>query len=203
MGKIYLSGIHPNPSFWVKLLLTIGLLLVFVQGLSQLYDVQNFFFPGRYYEIELNLVKGEYVKINKSLQSLTADIDKLKVLRENRDHLQTQPPDRKLSNPPSSPDSDRVRVIQELSWQSTLQDAKKARVYVARKLPLIDAQLKCLHRALERQLSENGSASLTNKPETKKLLQRVQEDQACWRTYCNQLDDLTEQLKRLAKWGQV
>jgi len=180
-------------------MLTIGLLLVFVQGLSQLYEVQKFLFPGRYYEIGLNLVEGEYVKISKGLKSLTADINKLKVLRENLDHLQTQPPDRKLPDSPSSPAGDRVRFIQELSWQSTLQAAKKARVYVARKLPQIDVQLKSMHRSLERQLSDNGCASPTNQPETKKLLQRVQENQACWRTYNDQLNDLTEQLKRLTE----
>jgi hypothetical protein len=59
MKKIHLPSIHLNPSRWGKSLLAIGLLLVFVQGLSQLYEVQNFFFPGRYLELKLHLIEEE------------------------------------------------------------------------------------------------------------------------------------------------
>ncbi len=203
MKKIHLPGIHLNPSRYGKSLLAIGLLLVFVLGLSQVYEVQSFFFPGRYQEQKLHLIEGECLKIKKGLQSFRAEIDKLKTLRENRAQLPAAPPGRKLSLSPSSQAAAGGRLTPELPWQSTLQAAKKARVYVARKLPLIDTQLKCLQRSLELQGADIGSAAAPAKSEIDQTLQRVQENRACWQAYNDRLDELSDQLNKLMRETQV
>ncbi|MGA9756458.1 MAG: hypothetical protein WBV23_15080 [Desulfobaccales bacterium] len=202
MEKIHQPGIHLNRSRCGKALLAMGLLLVFVLGLSQVYEVQNFFFPGRYQEQKLHLIEGECLKVKKELTSFRAEIDKLKTLRENRAQLPAAPPGRKLSLSPSSQAAASVRLTPELPWQSTLQTAKKARVYVARKLPLIDTQLKSLQRSLELQGADIGAASPA-KSEIDQTLQRVQENRACWQAYHDRLDELSDQLNKLVRETQV
>ena len=203
LKKIHLPGIRLNPSRWGKTLLATGLLLVFVLGLSQVYEVQSFFFPGRYQEQKLHLIEGECLKVKKGLNSFRAEIDKLKTLRETRAQLPAAPPGRELSLSPSSQAAASVRGTPELPWQSRLQAAKKARVYAARKLPLIDIQLKSLQRSLELQGADIGSAASPAKSEIDRTLQRVQENRACWQAYNDRLNDLSDQLNRLVRETKV
>lgn len=199
MKKIRLTGRNLSSSQWGKLLLASGLLLVFVQGVLQLHEVQNFFFPGRYYALKLNLISKEYSKIDEGLSSLQAQLGSLTRLQEqqaqhNLIHLRLS-----LSNYSSPPPADGDRFNPDSSWQSMLHAAKKKRVYVARKLHYLDLILKAMQRDLEAQLSGNGSMSATRKTEMEKTLQQIRESQALGRTFHDKLKDLPEKLEKLAE----
>ena len=84
MRKNLLPGLSLNPSSWGRLLLAAGLLLVFVQGLLQLYEVQNFFSPGQYQAIKLNLISKEYPKIDQALTSLQDQLTTLTMMQKAR-----------------------------------------------------------------------------------------------------------------------
>jgi len=201
MKKIRLPDRNLSPSQWGKLLLASGLLLVFVQGVLQLHEVQNFFFPGRYYALKLNLIRKEYSKIDGGLSSLQAQLGRLTRLQEQQAQHNLIPLRPSLPNSSSPPPADGDRFNPDSSWQSMFHAAKKKLVFVARKLNYIDLILKALHRDLEAQLSDNGAVSSTRKTEREKTLQQILEVQALGRTYHNNLNDLSEKLEKLAAGG--
>jgi len=201
MKKIRLPGRNLSPSQWGKLLLASGLLLVFVQGVLQLHEVQNFFFPGRYYALKLNLIRKEYSKIDGGLSSLQAQLGRLTRLQEQQARHNLFPLRLSLSNSSSPPSADGDRFNPDSSWQSMFHAAQKKRVYVARKLHYIDLILKAMHRDLEAQSSGNGSASPTKKAGMEKTLQQIRGSQALGRTFHDNLKNLSEKLEKLAEGG--
>ena len=102
MRKNLLPGLSLNPSSWGRLLLAAGLLLVFVQGLWQLHEVQNFFSPGRYQAIKLNLISKEYPKIAQALASLQDQLITLTRLQKTRAQPDPVPSTRPLSASPGA-----------------------------------------------------------------------------------------------------
>jgi hypothetical protein len=202
MKKSLSPGIPPKPSGWGKLLLAAGLFLVFVLGLLQLYAVQNFFFPGNYQVIKLNLVRKDCLKMDKGLTSLQTQIDNLTRLRDQTAQLTLIPSNRALANSSSPASADGARSHPELSWQSMIHAAKKKRVYVARKLNYIEVILKSMDRALNTPCSANGSTSSTRTFESGKTCQQILAIQALLRTYNDRLTDLSKKLEKLEEYGR-
>ena len=202
MKKSHPPGIPPKPSEWGKLLLAVGLLLVFVLGLLQLYPVQNFFFPGKYQAIKLNLVRKECLKIEKGLASLQTQVDNLTRLRDQTAQLTLIPSNRALANSSSPAPALGPSSNPELSWQSMIHAAKKKQVYVARKLNYIEVILKSMYRALKTPCSANGSTSSSRTGEHGKICQQILEIRPLLQTYNDQLNDLSKKLEKLKESGK-
>jgi len=199
MRKNLLPGPCLNPSSWGKLLLAAGLLLVFVQGLLQLYEVQNFFSPDKYHAIKLNLIRKECFKIDRGLTSLQGQLNILTRLQQPRAQPDLVPSSRPLSDSSSLLPADGARCYPDSSWQAAIHAAKKKRVYVARKLNHLNLILQSMHRDLEAKLSDIGSGSSARKPEKEKTLEQIREIRAIWQTYNDNLNDLSIRLEKLAE----
>jgi hypothetical protein len=198
MRKYLPHGPGLNPSNWGKLLLTAGLLLVFVQGLSQLYAVQHFFFPGKYQTTKLHLISKEYGKINRGLTALRGQLTVLAAMPPARGKPGLAPSNRALSpSPPLSPGAD-ARGAPDSSWLAELHTAKKQQVYVARKLNHIGRILQSMQQNLETRLATPGPGSAAQKPEMEKLLGQIRESRALWKTYDDTLHDLSTKLAKMA-----
>ena len=200
MKKSLPPDIPPKPSGWGKLLLAAGLLLVFVLGLLQLYPVQNFFFPGKYQAIRLNLVRKECWKIDKGLASLQTQVDNLTRLRDQTAQLTRSPSDRALATSSPGP-ADGARSNPASSWQSMIHAAKKKRVYVARKLNYIEVMLRSMDQALKTPGAADGSPSSGRTGENGKIRQQILEIRALLRTYNHRLTDLSKKLEKLPESG--
>jgi hypothetical protein len=189
MRKNLLPDLNLNPSSWGGLLLAAGLLLVFIQGLLQLYAVQNFFSPGKYQAAKLNSFKNEYLKID---QALTSMQDQVAVLTTMQKALTHSGP---VSPPPLAADA---RCSPDSSWQAAIHAAKKKRVYAARKLNHIGLILQSMQRDLEARLAGIGSESAPGKPRLEKTLRQIRESRALWQTYEDNLNGLATKLEEIA-----
>ncbi len=198
MRKNLLPGLNLNPSRWGRLLLAAGLLLVFVQGLLQLYEVQNFFFPGKYQAAKLDLINREYLKIDRGLASLQNQLTTLTLMKKNRGNPAPASPSRPSRAVPSPPLAADARCSPDSSWQAALHAAKKKRVYAARKLNHIGLILPSMQQDLEAQLSTIGPESPARKPRMEKTLQQIRESRALWQTYEGTLNDLSMKLEKIA-----
>jgi hypothetical protein len=196
MKRSLSPGRRLKPSEWGKLLLAASLLLVFVMGALQLYEVQSFLFPGKYHAIKLNLIRKEYFKIHQGLTSLQSQVDYLCKLQKPGGQSNLVPVDRSLTKGASARPATEAPFTPELAWPSLIHAAKKKRVYVARKLNYINMILKSMQRSLKAQLSDNSKAS-TQKPEMEKKLRQIPEELARWRIYHDKLDELSEKLGKL------
>jgi hypothetical protein len=192
-----LPGLNLNPSNWGKLLLAAGLLLVFVQGLLQLYEVQNFLFPGEYQAAKLNLFKKEYLKIDQGLTSLQDQLAVLTKMQKARATSDAVPASRPVSPVPSPLLAAGGRCYPDSTWQAAIHAAKKKRVYAARKLNHLGLILPSMQRDLESRLSGIGSESSAGKPWIEKTLQKIRESRALWQTYEDKLNDLSINLDKI------
>jgi hypothetical protein len=199
MRKNLFPGPRLNPSIWAKLLLAAGLLLVCVQGLLQLYEVQNFFSPDKYHEIKLNLIRKEYAKIGQGLTSLQDQLNILTRLQELRAQPHLVPSRRPLSDSTSPLPAVGARCYSDSSWQAAIHAAKKKQVHVTRKLNYLRLILQSMHRDLEAKLSDIGPGSPARKSEMEETLQQIREIQALWQTYNANLDDLSIKLKKFTE----
>ena len=197
MRKNLLPGLNLNPSSWGRLLLAAGLLLVFVQGLLQLYEVQNFFSPGKYQATKLNLISNEYLKIDQALTSLQNQLTSLTMMQKTRINPDPVPSTRPLSAIPSPPPAADARGCPDSSWQAAIHAAKKKRVYAARKLNHIRLILQSMQQNLEAKLSDIGSESSARKPEMEKTLQQIRESRVLRQTYDDKLNDLSIKLEKI------
>lgn len=196
MKKSLSPGRRLKPSEWGKLVLAASLLLVFVMGALQLYEVQSFLFPGKYHAIKLNLIRKEYFKIHQGLVSLQSQVGYLSKLQKPGGQSNLVPVDRSLTKGAAARPATEARFTPELAWPSLIHAAKKKRVYVARKLNYINMILKSMQRSLKAQLSDDGKAS-TRKLEIEKTLQQIRKDRTLWRIYHDKLDELSEKLGKL------
>jgi hypothetical protein len=201
MKKSLSPGRRLKPSEWGKLLLAASLLLVFVMGALQLYEVQSFLFPGKYHAIKLNLIRKEYFKIHQGLTSLQSQVDYLCKLQKPRGQPNLVPVGRRLAKEAAPSPATEARFTPEPAWPSLIHAAKKKRVYVARKLNYIEVILKSMQRSLRAQLSDKGKAS-TQKSEMEKTLRQIRQEQARWRIYDDQLNKLSQTLVKLEERGQ-
>jgi hypothetical protein len=198
MRKILFPGPRLNLPRWGPLLLAAGLLLVFFQGLLQLYTVQNFFFPDKYQAIKLNLIKKEYGKIGQGLTALQDQLAILTMLQQPRLQPDLVPSSRPLSDPASPLPADSLRCSPDSAWQVALHTAKKKRVYAARKLNHLRLILQSMQQELEARSSNLGSGSSARKPELEKTLQQIREVRELWQTYNDNLNDLSLKLTKIA-----
>lgn len=201
MRRNLLPDLNLNPSKWGRLLLAAGLLLVFVQGLLQLYEVQNFFFPGRYQAAKLNLIKKEYRKIDQGLTSLQNQLTTLMMMQKARANSDSVSPSRPLPAVPSPPLAADARCSPDSSWQAALHAAKKKRVYAARKLNHLGLILQSMQQDLEVQLSTLGPDPSARKSRMEKTLQQIRESRALWQTYDGNLNDLSIKLEKIAGYS--
>ena len=199
MRENLLPGPRLNPSLWGKLLLAAGLLLVCIQGLLQLYEVQDFFFPDKYHEIKLNLIRKECAKIGQGLTSLQDQLNMLTRLQELRGQPDLVPSSRPLSDSSSPLPAVGARCYSDSSWQAAIHAAKKKQVYVARKLNYLRLILQSMHRDLEAKLSDIGPGSSVRKSGMEETLQQIREIQALWQTYNDKLDDSSIKLKKFTE----
>jgi hypothetical protein len=199
MRKNLFPGPRLNLSSWGPLLLAAGLLLVFVQGLLQLYAVQNFFFPDKYHAIKLNLIRKEYVKIGQGLTALQDQLTILTMLQQTRVQPNLVPSSQPLSDPASPLPADNSRCSSDSAWQVALHTAKKKRVYAARKLNHLRLILQSMQQDLEAKLSNLGSGASARKPELEKALQQIREVRKLWQTYNDNLNDLSIKLTKIAE----
>jgi hypothetical protein len=197
MRKNLLPGLNLNPSSWGRLLLAAGLLLVFVQGLLQLYEVQNFFSPGTYQAAKLNLFKKEYLKIDRGLTALKDQLTVLTLMQKARAHSGPDPSNRALAAVPSPLQAAPARCSPDPAWQAAIHAAKKKRVYVARKLNHLGLILQSMQQDLEAQLSDLGPESSARKPRMEKTLVHIRESRALWQTYEDKLEDLSIKLNKI------
>jgi hypothetical protein len=199
MRKKILPGPRLNLSNLAKWLLTAGLLLVCVQGMLQLYEVQNFFFPNKYYEIKLNLIKKESPKISQGLTSLQNQLTMLSRLQELRAQRDPAPASRPLCDFASPQAAVGALCNSDSSWQAAIHAAKKKHVYVARKLNYLRLILQSLHRNLEAKLLNIGPGASVRKSGVEETLRQIQEIQAPWQGYNNNLDNSSIKLKKLTE----
>jgi hypothetical protein len=201
MRKNLLPGLSLNPSSWGRLLLAAGLLLVFVQGLLQLYEVQNFFSPDKYQAIKLNLISEEYPKIAQALTSLQGQLTSLTMEQKARAKPGPVASTRPLSASPSPLPAADARGYPDSAWQAAIHAAKKKQVYAARKLNHLRLILQSMQQDLEVKLADIGSESSARKPEMEKTLQQIRESRALWQTYNDNLNDLSIKLTKIVECG--
>jgi hypothetical protein len=197
MRKNLLPGLNLNRSSWGRLLLAAGLLLVFVQGLWQLHEVQNFFSPGAYQATKLNLFKTEYLKIDRGLTALQDQLTVLTLMQKARAHSDPDPSHRALAAVPSPLQAAPARCSPDPAWQAAIHAAKKKRVYVARKLNHLGLILQSMQQDLEAQLSDLGPESSAGKPRLEKTLEQIRESRALWQIYEDKLEDLSIKLNKI------
>jgi hypothetical protein len=197
MRKNLLPGLNLNPSSWGKLLLAAGLLLVFVQGLLQLYAVQNFFFPGRYQTAKLQVINKEYRKIAQSLTSLQDKLTVLTLMQKARAPSHPVPSSPPVSAVPSPLLAADARSSPDSSWQAAVHAAKKKWVYAARKLNHIGLILQSMQQDLEARLSNIGPGASARKSRLEKTLQQIRESRALWQTYEDNLHDLSIKFNKI------
>jgi hypothetical protein len=197
MRKNLLLALNLNPSSWGRWLLAAGLLLVFVQGLLQLYVVQNFFSPDQYQATKLNLIGGEYPKIDQALTSLQNQLTVLAMMETTRAQPDPVPSPRPLAAAPSPLSAAEARCSPDSAWQAAIHAAKKKRVYAARKLNHLNQILQSMQQHLEAKLSDIGSDSSARKAEMEKSLQQIRESRALWKTYDDNLNNLSIKLEKI------
>jgi hypothetical protein len=200
MPKNLLPSPRLNLSAWAKLLLAAGLLLTSVLGLMQLPEVQNFFFPGRYHEIKLRLIKKEYAKVNQGLASLHDQLGILTKLQARWGQPDLAPSSRPLSGPTSLLPAPGPMGQADPSWQAAIHAAKKKQVYVARKLNHLRLILESMQRDLEAELSGIGPGVTERKSAINEFLQQSQKIQALWQTYHDNLDNSSIKLKKFTEF---
>jgi hypothetical protein len=201
MRKNLLSVLNLNSSNWRRWLLAAGLLLVFVQGLLQLYEVQNFFSPGQYQAAKLNLIQKEYRKIDRGLTSLQDQLAILTMMQKARGASEPAPSSRPSAAAPPPLTAAEARCSPDPAWQAALHAAKKKWVYAARKLNHIGLILPAMQQGLVAQLADAGSESSAQKPRLEKTLQQIQESRALWQTYEDNLHDLSIKLNKIIECG--
>ncbi|MFZ5448387.1 MAG: hypothetical protein ACOZFS_07100 [Thermodesulfobacteriota bacterium] len=179
-------------SIWGKLLLASGLLLFFVAGFVQLYEVQTWLSPGKYYDIQINLIREDFAKIEKGLKSLRTEVEKLNGLCMPLESSNPHPSGLSLAGSPAPQSGNCVQPNSDPVWQAALHAAKKDRVFVVRKLKYIDAKLQSLQRS-----SSHNDAIVAGNPGTKETKGELQDIRAIFQTYTHTLDTLAEQLNHL------
>jgi len=199
MRKNLLPGLRLNLSSWGPLLLAAGLLLVVVQGLLQLYAVQNFFFPDKYLAMKLNLIRKEYGKIGQGLTSLQDQLAILTKLQPSQGQSRPGPANPPPATPASPLPADGSRCSPDSEWQAALHTAKKKRVYAARKLNHLRLLLHSMQQDLEARLANLSSGSSARKPEMEKTLQQIREVRELWQAYNDNLNDLSIKLAKIAE----
>lgn len=119
-----------------RFLLTAGLLVVLVQGLWQLPDLQDYFFPDNYWELKARTIRRESWNIQNDLTSLRLRIGYLEWFLSHRGALQSFSMKRMLH----FPISECIRLDSpKFFWSLNIYLAYQTKVKIERKLKNLDA----------------------------------------------------------------
>jgi hypothetical protein len=173
-----------------KFLLTAGLLLVLVQGLWQLPDLQDYFFPGHQLAADLQSASKECRKFEDDLIALRDRVDYLKWFLTHKSPHQKVSVNWMLS----FPFSEFIRSLSpHLFWHVNVYLAQKTRVKEERRLRYLDALLNNIGWQL-RQSSCPNSTAILPKNAGLDARQQIQAFQHQWSVYNIKLNNLIEQL---------
>lgn len=169
-----------------RFLLTAGLIVVLVQGLWQLPDLQDYFFPDSYWELKVQSIGRESWHIQNDLISLRLRIGYLEWFLSQRDSLQSVSVKWMLH----FPFSEFIRIDSpKFFWNLNIYLAYQTKVQIQRKL-------KNLY-ALFNNIPLNKKQEFIVNKENKLLDEKEFEKQCA--TYNNELNKLTKQLEQLNK----
>ena len=167
-----------------KFLLTAGLLVILAQGLWQLPDLQDYFFPDTHWESDLLSVHNASWKIANKLTSLRLRIDYLKWLLSHRETPQPVSMDWMVH----FPFSECIRSFSpKFLWNLNIYIAYRNQVQLLRNLRYIDALVKYIQLHNKQKFSVYLNEILLNKDEFQRL----------FIIYNSELINLHEQLKEL------
>ena len=169
-----------------RFFLTAGLLAVVVQGLWQLPDFQDYFFPDNYWVLKVQAVDNEDWLIKDGLASLRDRIDYLEWTLAHRQSPQGFSVDWMLH----LPFSECIRAFSPtFAWNMNMYLAYKTQVMVQRKLKNLDALAKNIPLNKKQEfLFKHNNIILDNKEFEKRFTK-----------YNNDLNTLTNQLEQLSK----
>jgi hypothetical protein len=169
-------------------LFSAGLLLVLLQGLWQLPDLQDYFFPDKYWELKIESANKEDWHVENGLLSLKLRVGYLEWCRAHIDH----PQNFSMEWMVHFPISECIRFISpNFAWNINIYIANKTRVGVERKLKNLLALFNII------QLRKNQSLLLTT---DNSWLNDDQFDRR-FKQYNIQLNDLKNKLNKIIVIG--
>jgi len=181
-----------------KFLLTAGLLLVLVQGLWQLPELQDYFFPVDNAELILKRASNECPLIERDLIALSKRVNYLKWFQA--DHG----PDQKVSVARllSFPLSECIRPLApEYFWHINITLAQKTRLKIERKLRHLNVLLKSINGDFRVPPSQ-ASPAIPEKPApVSDSMEQIQQFKNQCLSYNDKLNELTKQLAWLENNG--
>jgi len=148
---------------WRKVLLTVGLLLVLVQGLLRLPEVRGRLSPGLLWEMKLRLAQHECVRVERRLKYLESTLEALSG---------PQTPGGPLS--PAGPFGELLvlaqgwahllelwsRLLPQMSYETKLRLAQKECIKTETSLKYISATVEALKRGLEHRPPQGATGSM-------------------------------------------
>lgn len=178
-----------------KFLLPAGLLLVLVQGLLQVPELQDYLFPGKYFQSELQATENKCLDVEEDLISYRERVATLEGL------LASKSPDRKASAARMllSPWSEGMRYLSPgLVWKVDLYLAQRTRVKVERNLRYIGYMLRNLEMIKPALAQNNAEQVLLNPADG----DPIQEIHARSQIYMREIKNLSKKLTRLEGRGK-
>jgi len=170
-----------------KFLLTAGLLLVLAQGLLELPELQDYFFPKKYLEFNLDLAKLEFWKIEKNLESLKARVSYLQWFLAHRSPEDNISKDWLLR----FPFSESLRWLSpKIFWHLNIYALKRTRIGLERKLKYLNALINDIKINTKSKLSHNNADYLTDSSGVN-ISQIIQNFDQLWASYNQELKTLT------------
>jgi hypothetical protein len=168
-----------------RFLLIAGLLAVMVQGLWQLPDFQDYFFPENYWALKVQAVNNEDWHIRDGLSSLKCRIDYLEWFLAHRQSPQGFSVDWMVH----LPFSECIRVFSpKFAWNINMYLAYKTQVKVQRKLKNLDALDKNIPLNKKKEFLYNHKNIILDDKEFEKR----------FTIYNNDLNKLTNKLEQLS-----
>lgn len=169
-----------------RFFLTAGLVAVMVQGLWQLPDFQDYFFPDNYWAVKVQAVNNEDWHIRDGLPSLQYRIDYLEWSLAHRQSPQAFSVDWMLH----LPFSECIRAFSpKFAWNINMYLAYKTQVKVQRKLKNLEALFNNIPSNKKQQFMRNRNDELMNDKEFEKKIT----------SYNEELDKLKNKLDELSK----
>jgi hypothetical protein len=178
-----------------QFLITVGLLLVLAQGLWQLSEFQDYFFPEKHLELNIRLAKLEFRKIKNNLTLLEQRLSYLKWSLDNGPEQQISM-DRILLFPFAEP---LRRLSPKFFWHFNIYMAKQKQVGLERKLKYQDALLNKIDSTIELEILNNNSKTFLKMSQRFDISQKMQKFRQQWLLYNNELKPLINQLASLEK----
>jgi hypothetical protein len=169
-----------------RFFLTAGLVAVMVQGLWQLPDFQDYFFPDNYWAVKVHAVNNEDWHIRNGLSSLQHRIDYLEWSLAHRQSPQGFSVDWMLH----LPFSECIRAFSpKFAWNINIYLASKDQVKVQRKLKNLDALVNNIPLSNKQEFLRDHENILLNGNEFKNR----------FTAYNDELDTLKMKLDKLSK----